>query len=173
LKEIAAGLLKVGVWRARHHGDHAGGVSGFVVMLALALAYAALGMSPILRGALYGLGPVVLGIFIVALFRLGRTALRALPHRLIAIGAAAAALVGPLGPGVIGVMAVALARMAPHAAPDVLSIVVLGTTVGVLLYWRLAPVKAMLGGPVLGVLRNHVCEVPVLRSVLCVGAWSR
>jgi chromate transporter len=313
---------------------------GFVVMLALALAYASLGVSPILRGALYGLGPVVLGIFIVALFRLGRTALRALPHRLIAIGAGAAALVGPLGtagilllaggvglllfhskragaavllvlaaaltltsflawplagsfasldespsigalvalfsaigaftfggglsmialleehvvdrlhwlspqdfiaglalgqltpgpilmvaayvgykllgvvgaaaaaaavfmpsfalmlailpvfdrvrqlawtraaiqgiaPGVIGVMAVALARMAPHAAPDVLSIVVLGTTVGVLLYWRLGPLKAMLGGAVLGVLRNHVCEVPILRSVLCIGAWSR
>src|SRR6266849_9967236 len=41
---------------------------GFVVMLALALAYATLGVSPILRGALYGLGPVVLGIFVVALW---------------------------------------------------------------------------------------------------------
>src|SRR5918992_1143237 len=31
---------------------------GFVVMLALTVAYASLGVSPILRGALYGLGPV-------------------------------------------------------------------------------------------------------------------
>jgi chromate transporter len=31
---------------------------GFVVMLALAAAYASLGVSPLLRGALYGLGPL-------------------------------------------------------------------------------------------------------------------
>ena len=72
-------------------------VPGFVVMLALALAYATLGVNPMIRGALYGLGPVVLGIFIVAVYRLGATALRALPHALIAGGAALAALASPLG----------------------------------------------------------------------------
>ncbi len=70
---------------------------GFLVMLALTATYAALGVSPILRGALYGLGPVVVGIFIVAWIRLGRSVLRALPHRLIAGGAAVAALASPLG----------------------------------------------------------------------------
>ncbi len=50
---------------------------GFLVMLALTATYAALGVSPILRGALYGLGPVVVGIFIVAWIRLGRSVLRA------------------------------------------------------------------------------------------------
>src|SRR6267143_1533985 len=35
----------------------------FVVMLALTVAYGAFGVHPILRGALYGLGPVVLAIF--------------------------------------------------------------------------------------------------------------
>src|SRR4030095_4185459 len=39
----------------------------FVVMLARPLAYGAFGVSPILRGALYGLGPVVLAIFFAAL----------------------------------------------------------------------------------------------------------
>ena len=39
-------------------------------MLGLTVAYAAFGVSPILRGALYGLGPVVLAIFFAALFRL-------------------------------------------------------------------------------------------------------
>src|SRR5882672_9522269 len=34
----------------------------FVVMLALTVAYGAFGVSPIVRGALYGLGPVVLAI---------------------------------------------------------------------------------------------------------------
>src|SRR5262245_22707715 len=37
---------------------------GFVVMLALTMAYAALGVSPLMRGALYGLGPVVLGLYL-------------------------------------------------------------------------------------------------------------
>src|SRR5256886_17163402 len=48
----------------------------FFVMLLLTLAYAHLGTSPLLRGALYGLGPVVLAIFAVAVYRLRRTAPR-------------------------------------------------------------------------------------------------
>jgi chromate transporter len=70
---------------------------GFIVMLALTLAYATLGVSPVVHGALYGLGPVVLGIFMVAVYRLGKSALRALPHRLMAIAAAVASLASPLG----------------------------------------------------------------------------
>jgi chromate transporter len=45
---------------------------GFAIMLTLTMAYAALGITPIMRGALYGLGPVVLGIYVVAVYRLGR-----------------------------------------------------------------------------------------------------
>jgi len=70
---------------------------GFAIMVALTAAYATMGVSPILRGALYGLGPVVLGIFVVAVVRLGANALRSLAHRLIAVAAAVAALVSPLG----------------------------------------------------------------------------
>jgi chromate transporter len=313
---------------------------GFVVMLALALAYATLGVSPVVRGALYGLGPVVLGIFLVALWRLGMSAMQAWPHRLIALGAALAALWGPLGtvailllagslglflfysrrtggvvllvlvaamalmplvawspvmssvaaeqgvrlqsvvalfstigaftfggglsmialieehivgrlhwltpeefiaglalgqltpgpllmvaayvgykllgvpgaiaaalaaflpsfalmlailpafdrmrslawtkaviqgiaPGVIGVMAVALARMAPHAAPDPLAMIVLVATVAALMVWRVAPLKAMLGGAVLGVLQSRLCQWPAARAALCVSAWGK
>jgi len=39
---------------------------GFFILLALTMGYAALGVTPIMRGALYGLGPVVLGIYLVA-----------------------------------------------------------------------------------------------------------
>src|SRR5438094_8792487 len=35
----------------------------FGIMLALAMTYAHLGATPIMRGGLYGLGPIVLGIF--------------------------------------------------------------------------------------------------------------
>src|SRR4029434_26409 len=48
---------------------------GFLVLLALTMGYAALGVTPILRGALHGLGPVVLGIYLVAVSRLSRAAL--------------------------------------------------------------------------------------------------
>jgi chromate transporter len=295
----------------------------FLVMLALTIAYAAIGVSPILRGALYGLGPVVLAIFFAALVRLGRSALRSWSHGLIALGSAVAALLGPLGaaailllaggvglflfhdkrlgtlvlagiaivlallslaawsplgssvspeaeptlgriaslfaaigavtfgggltmialleehvvnhlhwltprefvdglalgqltpgpvlmlaayvgykvlgitgavvaaaaiflpsfvlmlvllpvfdrirtltwaravmqgivPGVIGVMAVALVRMTPHAAPDPLAIAALVVTLATLILWRVAPLKAMLGGSVFGILRDRV-----------------
>jgi chromate transporter len=77
----------------------------FLVMLALAMAYAAVGVSPILRGALYGLGPVVLAIFFAALVRLGKSTLRSWPHGLIALGAAIAALLGPLGAAAILLLA--------------------------------------------------------------------
>jgi chromate transporter len=100
-----ATAVQLGIFLGYARGGFLGGLlaglcfaaPGLVVMLALTAAYATPGVSPVLRGALYGLGPVVLGIFIVALYRLGRTALRALPHRLIAGGAAAAALLSPLG----------------------------------------------------------------------------
>jgi chromate transporter len=312
----------------------------FVVMLALTVAYGAFGVSPILRGALYGLGPVVLAIFFAALFRLGRSALRSWTHKLIAAGAAAAALLGPFGtaaivllaggvglflfhgkrlgaivligltialalvplvawsplgpptavapaptlgrvaalfgaigaltfgggltmialmqehvvdrlhwltprefvdglalgqltpgpvlmiaayvgykvlgvggaivaatasflpsfllmlgllpvfdrirnlawaravmqglvPGVIGVMAIALVRMAPHAAPDPLAVAALAATIITLVGWRITPLKAMLGGSVFGMLRDRVCELPGVRTVLCAGGWGR
>jgi chromate transporter len=70
---------------------------GFCIMLALTLTYAYLGATPIMRGGLYGLGPVVLGIFSVAVYRLGRSAVTTIPQILIAPTAAAAAAFSPLG----------------------------------------------------------------------------
>ena len=78
---------------------------GFVVMLGLTVAYGAFGVSPIVRGALYGLGPVVLAIFFAALFRLGKSAVRSWTQALIAAGAAVAALVSPLGAAAILLLA--------------------------------------------------------------------
>jgi len=80
----------------------------FAIMLALTVAYAALGVSPLVRGALYGLGPVVLGIFLVAVYRLGRSAASTLPQALIAVAAAVATLWSPLGVAAILVLAGAL-----------------------------------------------------------------
>ena len=77
----------------------------FVVMLGLTVAYAAFGVSPIVRGALYGLGPMVLAIFFAALFRLGKSAVRSWTQALIAAGATVAALVSPLGAAAILLLA--------------------------------------------------------------------
>src|SRR5438552_14465354 len=62
----------------------------FVIMLALTIAYANLGVTPLARGALYGLGPVVIGLFALALYRLGKTAASTLPEAVIGLVAAAA-----------------------------------------------------------------------------------
>jgi len=70
---------------------------GFAIILALTLAYAALGVTPILRGALYGLGPVVIGIYAVAVYRLGKSAVSGRAQALTAIAAGAAMLTGLIG----------------------------------------------------------------------------
>src|SRR5947199_8327180 len=63
---------------------------GFGIMLALTVAYASLEATSIMRGGLYGLGPVVLGIFVVAVYRLGKSTVTAPFHLLIGLAAAAA-----------------------------------------------------------------------------------
>lgn len=65
-------------------------------MLALTLAYASLGATPLMRAGLDGLGPVVLGIFAVAVYRLGRATATTIPQLIIAIMAAAVWAFSPL-----------------------------------------------------------------------------
>lgn len=113
---IFLGYVRAG-WRGGLLAGVCFSAPGFVVMLALALAYATLGVSPVIRGALYGLGPVVLAAFILAVYRLGRSALRSSTHRLIAVAAALAALASPLGTVAILVLAAAVGLFAFHSRP--------------------------------------------------------
>jgi chromate transporter len=69
----------------------------FGIMLVLTVVYAHLGTTPIMRGGLYGLGPVVLGIFVVAVYRLSRSELSTLRQVMIALTAAAAVTFSSLG----------------------------------------------------------------------------
>jgi chromate transporter len=80
-------------------------VPGFVIMLALTMAYAALGVTPIMRGALYGLGPVVLGIYVVAVYRLGTATVATASQIFVAVAAAIGAAWGPVGPAAILLLA--------------------------------------------------------------------
>ncbi|HEV8472063.1 MAG TPA: chromate efflux transporter [Methylomirabilota bacterium] len=108
-----ATAAQLGIFLAYARGGWWGGLLGglcfvlpaFVVMLALTMAYAVVGVTPAVRGALYGLGPVVLGIFIVAVFRLARSAVNTLLQALVALAAVAALLASPLGVAAILVLA--------------------------------------------------------------------
>jgi len=126
----------------------------FVVMLVLAAAYATFGVSPLLRGALYGLGPVVLAIFVSAVFRLGKSAVRSRTHALIAAGAAVAALLSPLGAAAILILAGGVGVLlfySRRAGVVVLSTLTLAIALVRLVPWSLLAVPATAtGGPSLG-----------------------
>lgn len=77
----------------------------FFIMLTLTLLYSAFGALPVMRDAFYGLGPVVLGIFVVAVYRLSKSALKGVSQ--IAIGIAAALLVAFTPIGIIGTLILA------------------------------------------------------------------
>jgi len=69
----------------------------FIIMLALTVGYAVLGVTPLARSALYGLGPVVIGLFAIALYRLGKSAASTVPEAIIGLAAAAALATTRLG----------------------------------------------------------------------------
>jgi chromate transporter len=74
----------------------------FVLVLLLSAVASAYGALPVLRDAFYGLSPVVLGIFIVAIYRLGTTAIKDAAAILIAVAAAGTAAFSLIGlPGIL------------------------------------------------------------------------
>jgi chromate transporter len=108
-----ATATQLGIFLGYARGGWWGGLLGgicfvlpaFAIMLALTIAYAGLSVTPVARGALYGLGPVVLGLYAVAVYRLGRAAATTVPEAVIAVLAAAASIGTPLGIVVILVLA--------------------------------------------------------------------
>src|SRR5438477_11215503 len=137
-----ATATQLGIFLAYARGGWWGGLLGglafvvpaFVIMLALTIAYATLGVTPLARSALYGLGPVVIGLFAIALYRLGKTAASTVPEAIIGVAAAAALATTRLG---------------------IVAILVLAGCAGLLLFYRgksLARVRAVSGLVVFAVL---------------------
>src|SRR5262245_23693458 len=94
---IFAGYERAGWWGGLLAGL-AFCVPAFAIMLALSVLYSAYGELPLLRDALYGVGPVVLGIFAAAVYRLGKNAIKDLRSIAVALAAAAAmSMVGVAG----------------------------------------------------------------------------
>jgi chromate transporter len=108
-----ATATQLGIFLGYARGGWVGGLLGgvcfvlpaFVIMLGLTIAYAGVSVTPVARGALYGLGPVVLGLYAVAVYRLGRAAATTVPEMVIGMLAAAAAIGTSLGVVVILVLA--------------------------------------------------------------------
>jgi chromate transporter len=93
---IFLGYARAG-WRGGVLGGLCFVLPGFAIMLALTLTYASLGVTPIMRGALYGLGPVVLGIYVVAVYRLGKAMVGTRAQVVVAIAAPGAMFVNVFG----------------------------------------------------------------------------
>ncbi|HEV8439968.1 MAG TPA: chromate efflux transporter [Methylomirabilota bacterium] len=133
-----ATATQLGIFLAYARGGWWGGLLGglcfvlpaFFIMLALTVAHATLGVSPVMRGALYGLGPVVLGIFLVAVYRLGRSTASTIPQVLIGTAAAAASMWSPLGVAAILLLAAGAGLTLFHSRK--LGMVVLGSVAAVL-----------------------------------------
>jgi chromate transporter len=69
----------------------------FCIMLSLTVIYHHYGTLPSIRHVFYGLSPVVVGIFAMSLFQLGRSAVRDRQQVLLAIGVALVVGLTPLG----------------------------------------------------------------------------
>ena len=80
----------------------------FLIMLALTLAYSAFGAMPAVSGALHGLGPVVIVIFLAAIWRLSKNAVTAPAQLALVVAGALAAALSPLGTAWIVLMAGAI-----------------------------------------------------------------
>ena len=109
---IFAGHQRAGMW-----GGLLAGLAfmapAFAMVLLLSALASAYGALPVLRDAFYGLSPVVLGIFIVTIYRLGTTAIKDITSILIAAAAAGAAAFSLLGlPGIL--LLAACAGVATH-----------------------------------------------------------
>jgi chromate transporter len=108
-----AGATQLGIFLGYARGGWWGGLlaglcfvlPALLIMLALTIGYSVLGATPMMRGALYGLGPVVLGVFVVAVYRLGKSAVGTIAQMLIAVAAVVASAFSPIG--IAGIMLLA------------------------------------------------------------------
>jgi chromate transporter len=99
------GATQLGIFIGHTKAGLAGGIlaglcfmlPAFLIMLILATVYVAFGALPAARNAFYGIGPVVVGIFAVSVYRLARGTIKDFSQIVIALTAFAVMLLTPLG----------------------------------------------------------------------------
>jgi len=129
------GYIRAGWWG----GLLAGGcflLPSFVVMLTLTLLYTHYGALPGLHGVFQGLNPVVVGIFAVAVYRLGRAAITDVPQGVLALAGALALGVTPVGIVPLLVLAGALGVVLYGSRPWGLVATTVVAALQGLLLWR-------------------------------------
>src|SRR5215471_13148792 len=107
------GVIQLGIFLGYTRGGPWGGLlaglcfmlPAFFIMLALTVGYAAYGATPLLSSALYGLGPVVIGVFLVAVYRLAKSVVTTITQLIIAV--VAAVVFGQNALGAVALLAVA------------------------------------------------------------------
>lgn len=96
---------QLGIFIGYHRAGWPGGVlaglcfmlPAFLILMSLTLLYSAYGSVGLVRDAFYGIGPVVLAIFIVAVWRLGKANLKSKSQIAIALASAALVAYTPIG----------------------------------------------------------------------------
>jgi chromate transporter len=131
----------------------------FVIMLALTMIYVWVGVTPLARDALYGLAPVVIGLFAIAVYRLGRTATSSVSEIAIAVAAAAASFGAPLGIVAILLLGGAAGLGLFHArrGPAVATALVVGLAVVGVSWWSATSGSGTGGGAIPD--RNSLMEI--------------
>jgi len=152
-----AGATQVGIFlgfvRAGWWGGLLAGLCfvlpAFFIMLALTWVYMEFGATPSVRDVFYGLAPVVVGIFAVAVYRLGRTAVGDARQGAIALGAALLAALTPFGIVATLLLAGSLGvALYGHRVTGLLAaIVVVGVDVGVRLAGGALELSSLAPGP--------------------------
>lgn len=147
-------------------------VPAFVIMLALSWVYALFGSFAVARDSLYGIGPVVVGIFAVSVYRLAKGAIRNKVQVLIALTAMAALLLIPIGlwvtllaAGCIGIAVFNSWRIGLLALACLVAVAVLSTLAG-----EMGPTLDMLRGTASPSSRPTLWELAVF--FLKVGAFT-
>jgi chromate transporter len=90
------GATQLGIFIGHAKASHIGGIiagvcfilPAFLIMLALATAYVAFGTLPSMRNVFYGIGPIVVGIFALSVYRLGKATIRERSQIAIAVAVA-------------------------------------------------------------------------------------
>ena len=96
---------QLGIFIGYHRAGGRGGVlaglcfmlPAFLILMSLTLLYSTYGSVGLVRDAFYGIGPVVLAIFIVAVWRLGKASLKGKSQIAVALASAALVAYTPIG----------------------------------------------------------------------------
>lgn len=176
-----AGATQLGIFLGYTRGGWWGGLlaglcfmlPAFFIMLALTLGYAAYGATPLLKGALYGLGPVVIGVFLVAVYRLGKSVVSTIPQLSIAGTAAVVFALSSFGIAVILALAGGVGVLLFHSRK--LGVIILGGLISIILMMHYAPSAIAVLVPATGEAGAFVRPASLLdigSFFLMVGAFS-